>query len=159
MKLLTKIKQWFKSLLNKASGLTDKYLPVAVNVVQAVKKAIESGTVDVIADIVKSLIVGTADDIIIDRIVVFAKKRIPALCIQLEILEISKASGGDAEVLTIALNKLRDTYGDKWESFTSGLAGDLVEYLSDGKIDAREAALMAKKYYDENIKGNNNRVD
>lgn len=150
--MIEKIKNWFKSLFDKTKSLISKHLPTAVFVVQGVKKAIDSGAVDFFADIVKRIISGTADDIIIDKAIAFAKERIPVLCIQLEILKATNVSGGSIEVLQQALDALQDTYGDKWEEFTSGLAGELIEYLADGKIDAGEAKKLAKAYYDKNIK-------
>lgn len=145
-KVIDRIKKFF----SRADKLKDKLLPIAVNVVQAIKKAIESGTVEFVADIVKTLIPGTADDVVIDKAVKFAKERVPHLCIQLEILNIANSSP-DVES---ALEALKLTYGDKWEQFTSGLAGELMEMLSDGKIDREEAKYLAKEYYDKYIKGN-----
>ena len=34
----------------------------------------------------------------------------------------------------------------------SGLAGDLANYLSDGKIDAKEAKILASEFYETYIK-------
>jgi len=138
---------WLKSTLSKLESLKDKYLPVAVNVVQAVKKAIESGTFDVVAGVIKTLIPGTIDDDVIDSIVKYTKERIPFLCVELQIL---KATNGND--IDKALAALKLTYGDKWEQFTSGLAGELLTFLADDKIDVAEAKILAKKFYDEYIK-------
>lgn len=150
--MIEKIKNWFKSLFDKTKSLVNKHLPTVVLAVQGIKKVIDSGAVDFLADIVKKLISGTADDIVIDKVIAFLKERIPVLCIQLEILNAANVSGGDAEVLQQALDALKGTYGDKWEEFTSGLAGDLLEYLADGKIDSKEAMELAKEYYDKYVK-------
>lgn len=147
---MKKIKAWFISLINGTRKLLKKYLPIAVYVTQGIKKAIESGTVDFLADIVKRLIQGGADDILIDKAVSFAKKRIPELCLQLEIINIAHANSPDA--VGIALDTLKETYGEKWEEFMKGIAGELVEYLSDGKIDLKEAKELASSYYKEYVK-------
>lgn len=152
MKLIEKIKNWIKSFLTKVDEIKDKYLPVAVHSVQVIKKAIENGTVDTIADIAK-IALPDVGDAILDKVVKYATEHIPRLCIQLEILNASNVSGGDVEVLKIALDELKDTYGDKWEQFTSGLAGEILVMLADGKIDAKEAKELAKAFYDEHIKG------
>lgn len=140
--LIKRIGGWFKLFLNKN-------LPVAVHAVQGVKKAIESGTFDDIANILKMVIPGGADDIIIDRISKFAKKHIPVICIQLEILS---ATNSNEINLKEALTKLKDVDGDKWAEFTSGLAGDILAMLEDNKIDAGEAKQLAKAYYDRYVR-------
>ena len=143
-----KIKTFFKNIWIKIKSITDKYLPLSVKVVQGVKKAIESEAYDTVLGIVKTMIKGEADDVILDKVTAFLRKRVPELCIQLEIL--NAANGSDD--IESALKALKTTYGDKWEQFMSGLAGDLYNYLSDGKLDAKEAAALAKSFYDSYIK-------
>lgn len=151
MKLLTKIKQFFKSLFRKVDELKNKYLPIAVNAVQIVKKAIDNGTADTIVDIVK-IVSPDVGDAILDKVLAYVRKRIPQLCIQLEILNAYNLSVDGVDALEAALNALKDVYGEKWEEFTSGLAGDILVMLEDGKIDSKEAKELAKLFYDKYVK-------
>ena len=150
MKTLTKIKEWFKSLFRTADELKDKYLPIAVNVVEAIKKAIESGTVDVIEDI--AIMLYPKGGILIKKATEYAKDHIPSLCLQLQIIELSDLADGDVDALTVSLDKLKETTGEQWDNFMSGMAGTLVSYLSDGKIDWKEAKELAGEFYDEYVK-------
>lgn len=133
---------WIKELLDNK----EKYLRISVNVVQAVKKAINSNTFSVVKDIAKALLPDTGDAIL-DKAVAFAEKEVPILCLQLEIMEANEEH--DAEE---ALKALSETYGEKWGVFMSSLAGRIAEIVSDGKIDPRESRELAKEYYDKNIK-------
>jgi len=148
MKFLKKVISWFRKLTKKVR----KALPIAVMVVQGIKQAIDNGTVDFLADIVKKIIPTGTDDAVIDIAIKYAKKHIPVLCIKLEILNASNIANGDVELLTHALNALKETQGEKWEQFTSGMAGEILTFLADGKIDGVEATILAKGYYDKYIK-------
>lgn len=127
---------WLKSLFANVKKLSEKYIPIAVTVVQGIKKAIENGNLDITANVLKGLIPGTIDDVIIERVVVFLKKQIPIWCERLEITQ-------------DALNKLS---GEKWAEFTSGLAGDIASEISGGLLNPEASAIDAKVYYDTNIK-------
>jgi len=117
MKLINKISAWLKELKLKLIKIRIKYLPVAVNVVQAVKKAINNGTLDTIEDILK-FVLNDVGDKVVDVVVGYLKKHIPELCVELEILN-ATTNTNDIES---ALKALKSTYGDKWEQFMSGLA-------------------------------------
>lgn len=150
---MKKLINWIKGIFSKTQRLFNKFIPIAVDIVQGVKKAISSNTLDVIANVLKAILPDVADSII-DLIVKYLTERIPALCIQLEIIEAVNLSDKTEEAVKQALSALQETYGEKWDEFMSTLAGDLVNYLSDGKLDAKEAKELAGKFYDEYIKNN-----
>jgi hypothetical protein len=143
--------KWLKSLVSKLQKLKDKYIPVSVKIVQAVKAAINSGTLSIVIDGFK-LLLPTAGDIALDQFEKYLIRRIPALCVQLEIINAVNLSDKSEEAIKQALNALSETYGEKWDEFMSGLAGDLANYLSDHVLDSKEAKKLAGKFYDEYIK-------
>jgi hypothetical protein len=133
---MKKIISLLKSVWAFITGLSKKYIPLAVTIVQGIKKAIENGNLDITAGVLKSLIPGDVDDIIIEKVVTFLKKRIPVWCEKLEITQ-------------DALNELT---GEKWAEFTSGIAGEIASHLSGDMLDPIASAKEAKMYYDINIK-------
>jgi hypothetical protein len=143
--------RFLRKIFGIIEKLKSKLVPIAVNVVEAIKKAIDSGTVDIMKDIAIALL-PDAGDLIIERAVSYVKKNIPSLCLQLQIIDVSDTANGDVDVLNLALSKLKETQGEKWDEFMSGMAGKLVEYLSDGKIDWKEAKELSSDFYNEYIK-------
>ena len=133
---MKKFINWLKSLFANVKKLSEKYIPIAVTVVQGIKKAIENGNLDITADVLKELIPGTIDDVLIARVVVFLKKQIPVWC----------------DKLGIAQDALNQLSGEKWAEFTSGLAGDIASEISGGILNPEASAIDSKIYYDTNIK-------
>ena len=152
MKIFKKAWNWVTGLWSKLDKKADQIVPVAVNVVQAVKKAIESETFEVVKEIVKNTIPGTVDDAIIDKAVSIAEKNIPVIDIQLEIIKAISETEGTPEQMKASLSALKNVFGDKWEKFTTGLAQSIIEAFSDGKCTGAEAYRLAKEYYDEYVK-------
>ena len=153
MKALKQFGRWLKSVFSKVQKLIDKVIPKAVDIVQAVKKSIDNGTLSDISDALQFIF--PKGSILIDKAEKFLEEHIPELCVQLEIIEAVNLSDKTEEAIKQALDALKETYGDKWEQFTSGLAGDLAIWLADGKIDASERKEMIKKakdFYDTNFK-------
>jgi hypothetical protein len=148
---MKKLLNWIKGLFSQSQRLKDKYIPVAVKVVQGVKKAINNGTLDTISDILIAIL-PDAGDLVVKKVREYLIKHIPELCLQLEIIHAVNLSDKTEEAVKQSLAALRETYGDKWDEFTSGLAGDLANFFSDGKIDPNEAKILAKKFYDTYIK-------
>lgn len=155
-KIFGKVWSWFSGLWKKADNVVDKIIPVAVNVVQGVKKAIDTGNLDIVAEIAKKLIPGTVDDVIIDKAVEIAKKNIPRIAIQLDIIKNISEIEGTPEQMKEALLALKNVFGEKWEKFCTGLAQEILVVLSDGKVTWAEAAILSKRYYDEYVKPKNN---
>ena len=149
MKALKRFWNWLKKVKNffGKKGLLTKYIPIAVDITQAIKKAIDSGSLDTVTELAIKLfpVLGLPAHTIVE----FLKKEIPDLCLQLEILE----AGQQPDVMA-ALNALKNTYGDKWSGFMSGISGKLYIFISnDGRLDWKESAEIGSDYYDKVVKG------
>lgn len=142
---------WLKGLLPKLRKLREKYIPIAVNVVQGVKRAIESGTLDTAFNVLR-MFLPDIGDVILDQVEKYLINHIPELCVQLEIIEAVQLSDKSEEAIKQCLEALKETYGDKWAEFMSGMSGDLANFLSDGVLDAKESRVLAGKFYDKYIK-------
>lgn len=142
---------WLKSVFSKIQKLKDKFIPISVKIVQGVKKAINNGTVSVISDVLK-VVLPDVGDLIVDKVEEYLIDKIPELCVELEIINAVNLSDKSEEAILQSINALSQTYGDKWSQFMSGLAGEIASYLSDGKLDAKEAKKLAGSFYDNYIK-------
>lgn len=152
-KIFGKISDWVGQLTKKIYKIVDKSIPVAVDVVQWVKKAIDSGEFQTVANIAKSVIPGTYDDVFIDKAVKIAEKEIPKLAIKLEIVEkVSDIEETDPTKLKESLIALKSVFGDKWEQFCTGLASEIIVKLSNKTRTHIEAWKLAKEYYDKYVK-------
>lgn len=148
---MKKLISWIKGLFSKIERLKNKLIPVAVDVVQAVKKAINNGSLDILSDLLVMILPPTGD-LAVYSVKKFLEKNIPELCVQLEIINAVNLSDKTEEAIKQALDALAETYGDKWNEFMSGLSGKLAEFLSDGEIDWKEGKELGSDYYNKYIK-------
>lgn len=83
-KFLTYVKNLFKTLDEKVK----EELPVVIAAVNIVKKFIDSPSSDVDFEVLKMIIPGTTDDVIIDKIHQALHKVLPVMLIKLEMINI-----------------------------------------------------------------------
>jgi hypothetical protein len=67
MTIFGKFFKWVSTSFFKLDTFSKKCIPVAVDVVEKIKNIMENPTSDVVLDVIKGSIQGTADDIIIDK--------------------------------------------------------------------------------------------
>lgn len=152
MKIFKKVWAWIEGLWNDLDHQIEKLLPVATNVVQAVKTAIENKNFDMVTTVIKNLIPGQTDDVIIDKAVELARKHIPQLAIQLEIYNVIADISDPREQLIAVFEKLQTASGEKWQKFCTQLAQQVLVDMSDGKITWGEAGVYVELYYKTYIK-------
>jgi hypothetical protein len=145
--MLKKVWKWIKGLVRKADDLVEKALPVATAVVEGVKKAIDSGLFDAVSATVKSLIPGTADDVLIDKAVSIAKKQVPKLALQLQIVSGIAGIEDENEQMKAIFKALGESSGVEWQKFCTGLAQEVLIALADDKITWGEAGGLVEYYY------------
>lgn len=149
--MFKKVWIWFKKLWSKLDDLSDKLIPLASAVVEGAKKAIEYKDFNMIVTVVKSLTPDVADAVI-DKAVELAKKYIPKIALQLEVIE-SLSDIEDVEEQMIAVfKKLEDISDEKWQRFCTGLAQEILVALADGKITWGEAGGFVEYYYRNYLK-------
>ena len=130
----------------------EKLIPIATAVVEGVKKGIENGSVDIIAEVVKTVIPGEFDDFIINKAVAIARKHIPTIALQLNIVtEITNIEDPQEQLIAI-FAKLQHTEGELWQKFCTQLAQQiLVDLANDddtpNEITWGEAGVYVELYY------------
>lgn len=151
-KFLLKLWSLILNLVNKLDIKVEQYLPVATNVVEAVKKAIANPAFDITTSVVKKLIPGKTDDVIIDKAVVLARAYIPKIALQLEIIEFITINDDPREQLLEVFSKLQNVSTETWQKFCSQLAQQIVIDMADNKISWGEAGVYVELYYKTYIK-------
>ena len=76
-----------KTAYDKLTGATKKFIPVAINVVEGIRKAMDSPVDDVVLTIVKTAIPGDADDKFIDKAKATIEQWLPKILIELKLVE------------------------------------------------------------------------
>jgi|GEM_PF-1396790 len=151
-KFFRKIWSWIKKMWKKVNDIADEYVPIAVNVVEAVKKAIESKKFSVIVTIIETFTPKATDEII-DTIIALLKKYIPKISLQLQIIEAITDEEDPVKQIELIFQKIGEGITDEqWQKFCTGLAQEVLYTLakdSDGgsKITWAEAGTLIEYYY------------
>lgn len=142
-------KLWIKigELYDSLTFSTRKWVPIALNVVEGVKKVMDSPTDDLILAIVKHAIPGTKDDVLIDKVKAVVEEWLPKVLLQLQIADsISQIEGRDEQLKAI-LAQLKLSSDETKAIFYHGLAALIIEKLSDNKISWSDAVAISEYYY------------
>lgn len=146
-KILSKVWMWIEGLWNDLDRLIDKLVPIAVNVTQVIKKAVESEKTTAVLEIIKFTIPGDTDDKIINKAVELAKKYIPKVALQLEIIDSISGIEDINEQMQAVVEALKnsndDTKSDYWHEFTA----QFLKAMADGKLTLGEAGSLAEYHF------------
>lgn len=152
-KLINKIWQAVRSLYDRLAGKTKKYVPIAIKIVEGVKKVMDTPVDDVILTIVKGAIPGTADDVMIDKIKATVEKWLPKILLELKLVD-SIANIEDPNLqLKAILAQLKLSSDETQAIVYHGLASLILEKLSDGELSWSDSVAIAEYYY-QNIQKN-----
>ena len=149
-----KVKAFVLNIIDKADELVERIAPVAINVVEEIKKINETTTGDIIELIISKAIKGKADDLAIKAIREQLRKRLPEV---LEIMRLSmniaKVDDANLQVKMIldAINMSPDAVKNAhYHAFCSLV----IEKISDGNLTWGESVIIAQYYYDNLYKKN-----
>ena len=146
-KVLKKIWNWVKDLYDGLVGSTKKYVPIAIKIVEGIKKVMDTPVDDIALAIVTTAIPGDADDKLVKKVKEFVELNLPKFLVELKIInEISNYPDLNSQLQGIIteLKKLSPTaQAALWHTFAS-LA---IEKLSDGECTWSDAVVLAEWYY------------
>ena len=146
-KLLKKIWETIKSLYNQLIGVTQKYIPIAINIVEGIKKVMDSPVDDIVLEIVKLAIPGDADDKIINKVKSVVETWIPKILLELKITNAIAGMTDVNEQLKAILDELKKLSPETQAIVWHGMASLLIEKLSDGKISWSDGVALAEYFY------------
>jgi len=146
-KFLKKIWSAIRSLYESIVGNTRKYVPIAINIVEAIKSVMDTPVDDVIAEILKRAIPGTADDILIDKVKSVVEKWLPKILLELRLVESISGIEDENEQLQAVLAQLKLSSEETQNILYHGLASLILEKLSDGELSWSDAVAISEYYY------------
>ena len=153
--ILLKVKAFVLNIFDKADELVERIAPVAINVVEEIKKINETTTGDIIELIITKAIKGEADDLIIRNLRVKLKEKLPEVIEVMRLaLNIAKVDDKNLQVKMVldAINFSPDQIKNAhYHTFCSML----IESVSDGKLTWGESVIIAQYYYDNIYKPKN----
>lgn len=127
---------YFNQLWVKAKAFLNKEIPIAVAVVEQLKKFVDSPILPVLTD----LIPGEVDDVIAAKI----KQCLPVILVELKIAgECANLSTNDA-IIQCALNHLKSLEPLARRGKYLDIASTLSEVLADGKLTWPEIVLLVQ---------------
>lgn len=145
-KFLNNLWQGIKHLFDGIEHEIKVLIPIAINVVQAIKAFEDSA----VSDVLTALIPGNlATD-------VQAKLRefLPKLLLELQMTEAIASITDPNEQLKAILAKIKLSSDDANNVFYHGLASLILQKLSDGKFSWSDAIAVAEFYYQNEVKQN-----
>jgi hypothetical protein len=146
-KFLKKIWEAVKVVYEKLVGTTQKLVPVAINVVEGIKKVMDSPVDDIILGIIAAAIPGDADDKLIEKISLTVQKWIPKILLELKLVDSIAHITDPNEQLKAILAQLKLSSSETQNIIYHGMASLILEKLSDGKISWTDAVAISEYYY------------
>lgn len=144
---LKKVWSAVKTAYDKLTGATKKFIPVAINVVEGIKKAMDSPVDDVVLTIVKTAIPGDADDKFIDKAKATIEQWLPKILIELKLVESIAGIEDKNEQLKAILAQLKLSSDETKAIVYHGLASLILEKLSDGKLSWSDSIAISEYYF------------
>lgn len=135
------------NLWKKADQLVEKVTPIAIKVVNELKKINESTTGDIIDMIVSAVIPGTNDDKIIDLIRLKLKEILPKVLLQLNLAQSIADIKDPNEQLKAILTAINMSPDQTKNAYYHTFCVMIIESLADGKLTWSESVHISEYYY------------
>lgn len=151
-KLFSKIWAFVEMLFVKAEDEVMKLVPVAVNIVEAVKNTMDDSKFISVVEIVKFAIPGDADDKLIDKVLEVTREYIPKIALQLGIIQSINDKATINEKMVAVVEALKNANADDQNDYWHELATFILRKLADGKLTLGEAGSIAEYHYQNYVK-------
>ena len=146
-KFLKRIWEYIKDLYEGLIRTTKKYVPLAIKIVDSIKKVMDSPVDDIILGIISNTIPGETDDKLIAKVKAVVEEWVPKILLELKIVEsISNIEGTNAQLQAI-LDELKKLSPETQAIVWHGLASLILEKLSDGELSWADSVAIAEYYY------------
>lgn len=146
-KLLKKIWEVIKSIFQKIDEETEKMVPIAIKIVEGIKKVMDSPVDDIVLGIVTTAIPGDADDKLVEKVKSVVEKWLPRVLLELQLIDQISAVGNPNEQLRLILARLKLSSDETKNVLYHGLCALVLEKLADGKLTWSESVAIAEYYY------------
>jgi len=152
MNIFQKVWNWVKGMFGKIEQKVEDLLPVATNVVEGVKKAIENQQVLTVLEVIKFTIPGDTDDKIINKTLELAKQYVPKIALQLAIINSITEMEDETEQMIAVVNVVKTASKEEQSKYWHELAKQILYALADNKITWGEAGALVEYHYKNYIK-------
>lgn len=144
---LSKIVNFIAGIWNSANKDIKKIVPIAIEIVNAIKQVNESTTADVLELIITRAIPSNADDIFIRKLREKLSESLPKVILALNISkEIADIEDKNEQLKRILV--LVNLSSDETKNvYYHGFASLVIESLSDGKLTWSESAYLSEYFY------------
>ena len=149
-----KLKTFLKKIWNAISSLFEKLedeakvlVPIAINVVEAIKNFELSTSADVIEYVVTSAIPGDADDLAVSKGRDILRLWLPKILLELNLVNSIANIEDTNEQLIAILAQLKMSSDETQNIIYHGLSSLIIEKLSDGKFSWSDAIAISEYYY------------
>jgi hypothetical protein len=144
--LFASIGKWAKTAFGKLLSELKDISKVSVTVVGKIKSVVESELFDTTTDIMKLIIPGQVDDVIIDQI----KFKLPIILKKITVASgIVIESENNNELIAEFIKHLKTLHPEGRKAFWVTLAAELNIALADGKISFSEGVILSQLVYTE----------
>ena len=142
-----KVKLTILSIIGKAEDYVEKFAPVAINFVDAIKTINESAAGDLIELIVTKVISGNADDIAIRAAREKLKKALPEVIEKMRlIMRLSQIEDTNLQLKSI-LEAIRMSDDEVQNYYFHNFAVLVVDKMADGHLSMSDSILIAEAYF------------
>lgn len=147
MTIAGRVLKFLAGLWRGLGNETKKLVPVAIAVVQGVKKVMDSPVDDVLLAIIKNAIPGNADDVLIDKIKTVVETWVPKVLLELKMVESIANIENQNEQLKAILAELKLSSDETKNIVYHGLSSLILEKLSDGELSWSDSIAIGEYYY------------
>jgi len=154
-KLLKKIWDTVKAMYENLIGRTQKYVPIAVKIVEGIKKVMDSPVDDVILAVVETAIPGDADDKMIEKVKSVVETWLPKILLELKIVDTIANIPGTNDQLQAILSEIKKLSPESQAMIYHGFASLFIEKMSDGELSWSDSIALAEYAYQNYIKPKN----
>lgn len=132
---------------NSLDALIEKYAPVAIKIVNEVKKINESTTGDIIETILTAVIPGKADDAFVAVLRAKLKEILPKVITALNMSEAIARIEDPNEQLKAIITAINLSPDETKNAYYHSLSALILQALGDGKLSWSESVQIAEFYY------------
>ena len=131
-------------LFHKVEDEVKKAIPVAINVVEQIKKVLDSP----VADVITAIIPGDADDKLRAKLQLV----LPGLILKFQLVAAIGDIADENEKFQAILKAINLSPDETKNVFYHGLASLILESISDGKLSWSDATAICQYYYEHEFK-------
>ena len=138
---------WISTALGSVDAEAKVIIPIAINIVEGIKKVMDSPVTDMGIAIAETALQNPADTAIINKVHNFIDTWLPVILLKLQKAEDIANITNLQDQLKAALNELKFSSDAAKQMFWNDFAGLALSQLTTGKITLQAAKVVIEDYY------------